>query len=73
MISQWLGEGDYSTWPLLALVLFIGVFVGMLVWIFRPGSKQFYEREAQLPLQDSASSGKGGGYSKQEETHGSGA
>jgi cbb3-type cytochrome oxidase subunit 3 len=73
MISQWLSEGDHVTWPLVALCVFIVVFVGMLVWIYRPGSKQFYEREAQLPLEDSASSSKGGDRSKQEETHGSGA
>lgn len=70
MISQWLSDGDYATWPLVALVVFIVVFVGMLVWIFRPGSKEFYKREARLPLEESAETGKGVDRSKQEETHG---
>jgi len=34
------------------LVLFFLFFVGVLFWIFRPGSKQTYNGAAQIPLQD---------------------
>ncbi len=72
MISRWLSEGDHAAWPLIALMLFVLVFVGMLVWIFRPGSKQFYAREAQLPLEDSTAPAKGADRTQEEEGHGSG-
>ena len=34
------------------LVMFFGFFVGVLFWIFRPGSKQTYQGAAQIPLHD---------------------
>ena len=52
MLSDWWSDQGLLLGPMLALVVFLGVFVGMLVWIFRPGSKQFYQHNAELPLQD---------------------
>jgi cbb3-type cytochrome oxidase subunit 3 len=43
-----------SLGPTLVTILFVSVFVGALVWIYRPGSKRYYNDQAQLPLQDSA-------------------
>ncbi len=36
----------------LGLIVFLALFVGMLVWVFRPGSKRKYERNAAIPLDD---------------------
>lgn len=37
---------------LLALFLFIGVFVGMLFWIYRRNSNKLYNKLSNLPLED---------------------
>jgi cbb3-type cytochrome oxidase subunit 3 len=39
--------------PLLScvgLLLFMGVFIGALMWVFRRGSKEFYQKLSDLPL-----------------------
>jgi hypothetical protein len=35
----------------LGLLLFFGVFVGMLFWIFRKGSDEFYQALSDLPVE----------------------
>ena len=40
-----------------AVVLFVGIFVGSLVWIFRPGAKESYEQRSRLPLGSGAQGG----------------
>lgn len=52
MINEWLTDQEIIIGPAVALVLFLGIFIGMLTWIFRPGSRQTYERDAQLPFDD---------------------
>lgn len=32
------------------LLLFFVFFVGMLVWIYRPGSQKAYEQDANIPF-----------------------
>ena len=53
MISAWLTDQGLTLGPAVALVLFFGIFVAVLGWIFRPGSTQIYEHEARLPLDES--------------------
>jgi cytochrome c oxidase cbb3-type subunit 4 len=36
-----------DSWGLLALVL---VFVAIIVWVFRPGSKRIYRDQADIPF-----------------------
>ncbi|MFO1519830.1 MAG: cbb3-type cytochrome c oxidase subunit 3 [bacterium] len=36
----------------IALLIFFTFFAGMLVWIFRRGSGNFYQRIEQLPLNE---------------------
>jgi cbb3-type cytochrome oxidase subunit 3 len=48
-LSDWMG-GTFALGPAFALVLFLALFAGMLVWIFRPGSTTAYDRDARLPL-----------------------
>ncbi|MFN3231158.1 MAG: cbb3-type cytochrome c oxidase subunit 3 [Alphaproteobacteria bacterium] len=38
-----------DSWGLLYLVL---LFVGMIAFVFRPGSKKKYERNAEIPLRE---------------------
>jgi cytochrome c oxidase cbb3-type subunit 4 len=44
-----------SIGPTLVTILFVTIFLGTLVWIFRPGSKRFYDERARLPLEDDPS------------------
>jgi len=44
---------SYFPWPELVLVgqlMFLGIFLTMLVWIFRKGSATFYDEISRLPL-----------------------
>ena len=50
MIRPWLTDQGFLFGPAFALVMFFVVFIGVLVWIYRPGSRQVYEHEAQLPF-----------------------
>ena len=43
-----------SIGPTLVTILFVGLFLATLIWIFRPGSRRFYDQQAQLPLEDGA-------------------
>jgi cbb3-type cytochrome oxidase subunit 3 len=52
MKSEILSRTDLLLLPELSLALFLAVFVGAVVWMFRPGARADYERRAQLPLRD---------------------
>jgi cbb3-type cytochrome oxidase subunit 3 len=52
MKSEILSRTDLLLLPELSLVLFVLVFVGALLWIFRPGAAAAYEGRSQLPLRD---------------------
>lgn len=52
MIRAWLSDQGFTLGPAIALLLFFGVFIGVLVWIYRPGSKRIYEHESRLPFDD---------------------
>jgi cytochrome c oxidase cbb3-type subunit 4 len=36
-----------DSWALLALVL---VFIAIVIWVFRPGSKRIYRQQADIPF-----------------------
>jgi len=36
----------------MACLLFVGVFLGILIWTFRRGSKKVYEECGQIPLNE---------------------
>jgi cytochrome c oxidase cbb3-type subunit 4 len=38
-----------------ALVLFVALFVGVLIYVFWPGNKQKFDEAAKLPLEDEKS------------------
>lgn len=41
-----------SFWPALSLVIFFVTTLGILIWIFRPGSSEFYRKLGRKPLED---------------------
>jgi cbb3-type cytochrome oxidase subunit 3 len=52
----WIEQMEFaaSVGPAWVTILFIGLFLGTLVWICRPGSDRHYDRQAHLPLEDGA-------------------
>jgi cbb3-type cytochrome oxidase subunit 3 len=62
MFQQFLAESRHLLWPLLALVLFLVFFVGVLVYIARGILKRkSFDHVAALPLDDDAPEQDGGG------------
>jgi cbb3-type cytochrome oxidase subunit 3 len=47
-----LAFSDLAWFGTLAMVIFMTVFLGALIWMFRPGSKQAYAARSQMPLSD---------------------
>jgi len=41
----------------IGLIVFLALFVGMFVWVFRPGSRRRYEADAQLPFAEDTQQG----------------
>ncbi|HCK32035.1 MAG TPA: CcoQ/FixQ family Cbb3-type cytochrome c oxidase assembly chaperone [Rhodospirillaceae bacterium] len=37
---------------LIGLVFFFTFFLGMLVWVFRPGSKEYFKKFGKIPLEE---------------------
>jgi cytochrome c oxidase cbb3-type subunit 4 len=37
---------------IIGLLLFFGFFLGVVIWVFRPGSKKTYEEQAEIPLKE---------------------
>lgn len=44
LIKSSLLNGDFGMWQSTALLLFFSVMVGVIVWIFRPGTKEYYQK-----------------------------
>ncbi len=47
-----LALSDLAWLGTVSIVIFMTVFLGSLVWMFRPGSKQAYAARSQMPLSD---------------------
>ena len=60
MIRAWLSDRmsdpGFAVEGGISMILFLLLFVGVLVWIYRPGSRNTYEQEAALPFEDGARS-----------------
>ncbi len=52
MKNEILSRTDLLFLPELSLLIFVAIFVGALVWIFRPGAAAAYHSRSQLPLRD---------------------
>lgn len=51
MIQESLKNFPFIWLTCIALLLFLGLFLGMLLWIFRKDSTAFYQKIQTLPLQ----------------------
>lgn len=54
MLRLVLENAGLAFWPAISLLIFFGTTVGMLAWIYRPGSADFYRRLGKLALEDQA-------------------
>lgn len=62
MFQQFLAESRHLHWPLLAFILFLAFFVGVLAYIARGIIKRkSFDHVAALPLEDDAPRQDGGG------------
>ena len=52
MMREWWSDQAQIVWAGVALALFLSLFAGMLVWVFRPGSRSQYHERARMPLDD---------------------
>lgn len=52
MIQRVLSHYHLPGLTCLGLILFMSIFIGALIWVFRKGSKNVYETLEQLPLKD---------------------
>ena len=52
MLEQVLPNIPPSQWKLIAMLLFLVSFVGIVVWTFRRGSREHYDEMAKLPLDE---------------------
>lgn len=51
MFAAILDSMNVTPWAMFSLVLFFSVFIGVLVWVFRKGSSEFYQSLARIPLE----------------------
>lgn len=54
LIREFLHNCPHVDLVVLGEVMFFGLFVAALFWVFRPASKGFYEKLSQLPLDNGA-------------------
>jgi cbb3-type cytochrome oxidase subunit 3 len=52
MLPWIMSHAELSIWPQMALVLFLGVFIGAAVRVFQRARQDEYTRAAMLPLDD---------------------
>jgi cbb3-type cytochrome oxidase subunit 3 len=50
-MSLALQDFPYLGLTIAALILFFVIFIGVLIWVFRPGSKRTYKQIENLPLE----------------------
>lgn len=51
-LSDVVGNSGLSIYAEIALVIFVLAFLAILVWLFRPGAKERFGRDARIPLDD---------------------
>lgn len=52
MKQQFLSNFPFLDLVVVGQLLFFTIFLGALAWVFRSGSKEFYDKLAALPLDD---------------------
>jgi len=61
MFREFLARSSHLTWPQIALVIFFGVFLGVIVFlVWSVVRKKSFDEVASLPLEDDGLERKGG-------------
>ncbi len=55
MKSEVLSRFDIPALPLIALILFVVVFIGYTWWTLKPSRKSYFEDASKLPFEDDKS------------------
>ena len=50
MIREFVGHLHWSTLPVVSMFLFMSVFFGALIWVYRKESQSVYSKMSELPL-----------------------
>jgi cbb3-type cytochrome oxidase subunit 3 len=58
MMRDWLTDQAQVVWAIAATLLFFSLFAGVMIWVFRPGSRRQYREAERLPLDDGQSPGR---------------
>ncbi len=51
MKQQFLANFPYISMAIAGQLIFMTVFISSIFWVFRKGSKDFYEKLAEIPLE----------------------
>lgn len=51
-LSDIMGNAGLSGYAMVALILFVLAFLGIVWWVFRPSHKNRWESDAMMPLDD---------------------
>lgn len=54
MIREFLSHLHWTTLPIITMLMFMGVFFGALLWVYRRQSTAVYREASHLPLLDEA-------------------
>jgi len=57
MIREALSHLHWTTLPIISMMMFVGVFLGVLLWVYRRESGKVYHEMEQLPLENNAEGG----------------
>jgi cbb3-type cytochrome oxidase subunit 3 len=52
MKSEVLSRFTMMYLPVIGFFIFFCFFIGAVIWVFRPASKEFYKKMSKLPLED---------------------
>ena len=52
MIQESLSHLHWSVLPVVSMFLFLSVFIGVLIWVFRKESNGIYKQMGELPLEE---------------------
>jgi cbb3-type cytochrome oxidase subunit 3 len=66
MISQALSHYQHTLLTCVGLLLFLGVFIGSLLWTFRKNGRDFYHFMENLPLEENQNATTQNSYTEQQ-------
>jgi cbb3-type cytochrome oxidase subunit 3 len=52
MMRQVMQAAGLAHWPTVSLILFFGLAIGVLLWVYRTGSRETYARLSRLVLDE---------------------